>query len=233
MWMFLKKLLSLNKQSPPVINQPASLINTIAENHSIIDNSARLYSSKLYGNVSVAEGVKMYEVLLDGDIKIGRYTILNGPGTEYHARINNIEIGGFCSIAKGTLFQNYFHDQERLTTHFILHHVFNEEWGKEIVSKGPIIVGSDVWIGAQSIILSGVTIGHGAVVAANSVVNKDVPPYAIVAGSPAQIIKYRFDSNTIEKLLALKWWEWPVEKIKNNRQLFEGKFSETLLNSIS
>lgn len=75
------------------------------------------------------------------------------------------------------------------------------------VGKGPVVIGADVWIGRGATILSGVTIGHGAVVAAKAVVTKTVPPYAIVAGNPARIIKYRFDPTTVEALLATRWWE--------------------------
>ena len=83
------------------------------------------------------------------------------------------------------------------------------------ISKGPIIVGNDVWIGFRSIILSGVTIGDGAVIYAGSVVTKDIPPYAIVAGVPAKIIRYRFDAKTIERLARVAWWDWPDEVIKS------------------
>ncbi|PWB24611.1 hypothetical protein DCO46_11265 [Flavobacterium sp. HTF] len=98
-------------------------------------------------------------------------------------------------------------------------HIFNGEH-PDIVSKGPIKVGNDVWIGAHSVILSGVTIGDGAIIASNSVINKDVPPYAIVGGSPARIIKYRFDKPTIDNLLKIKWWDWDLKKIKANKELF-------------
>lgn len=82
--------------------------------------------------------------------------------------------------------------------------------------KGDIIIENDVWIGAISTIMSGVRIGNGAIVAAGSVVTKDVPPYAIVAGNPGKIVKYRFDDEQIEKLLSIAWWEWDEQKIKDN-----------------
>jgi acetyltransferase-like isoleucine patch superfamily enzyme len=80
-------------------------------------------------------------------------------------------------------------------------------------SKGNVVIGNDVWIGTGATILSGVTIGDGAVVAARSVVVKDVPPYTIVGGSPAKPLKKRFDDNQIKKLLKLQWWNWPDEKV--------------------
>jgi len=80
-------------------------------------------------------------------------------------------------------------------------------------SRGDVVIGHDVWLGSGAIILSGVTVGHGAVVAAHAVVAKDVPPYAIVGGNPAKVIRYRFDEATIEALLEAKWWDLPREKI--------------------
>lgn len=82
--------------------------------------------------------------------------------------------------------------------------------------KGNIIIQNDVWIGAKSTIMSGVKISNGSVVGAGSVVTKDVPPYAIVAGNPAKVVKYRFTEEQIEKLLSIAWWNWDEQKIKDN-----------------
>lgn len=82
------------------------------------------------------------------------------------------------------------------------------------VTKGDVIIGNDVWLCANSIILSGVTIGDGAVVANSALVTKDVPPYAVVAGNPARVIKWRFDSHVRDCLLASKWWDWPEAEIQ-------------------
>ncbi len=86
-------------------------------------------------------------------------------------------------------------------------------------SKGNITIGNDVWIGYGAIILSGVCIGHGAVIGAGSVVTKDVGNYEIVAGNPARLIRKRFDDETITQLLALKWWDWPLEKIRTKKAM--------------
>jgi virginiamycin A acetyltransferase len=85
--------------------------------------------------------------------------------------------------------------------------------------KGDIVIENDVWIGAKSSIMSGVKIGNGAVIGACSVVTKNVPPYAIVAGNPATIIKYRFTEEKIDKLLSICWWDWDEQKIKDNAML--------------
>jgi len=86
-------------------------------------------------------------------------------------------------------------------------------------SKGPIIIGSDVWVGYKALILSGVRIGDGAVIGARSVVSKDIPPYAIAVGSPIVIKKYRFSEEVIKELLRIQWWNWPDEKIVKNIKL--------------
>ena len=82
--------------------------------------------------------------------------------------------------------------------------------------KGDIKVGNDVWIGATSTIMSGITIGDGAIIGAGSMVTKNVPPFAIVAGNPSKIVKYRFTEEQIEKLLQISWWDWEEDKIRDN-----------------
>ena len=89
-----------------------------------------------------------------------------------------------------------------------------------------------MWIGCNATILRGVTVGCGAVIGANALVNKDVPPYAIVGGVPARIIKYRFEKDIIEKLMTLEWWNWNVEKIRNNRHIFTNKVTLDNLKNI-
>lgn len=80
-------------------------------------------------------------------------------------------------------------------------------------SRGDVVIGSDVWIGGEALILSGVTIGHGAVVGARAVIARDVPPYGVVAGNPATLLKHRFPPETVARLLALAWWDWPPERV--------------------
>ena len=84
------------------------------------------------------------------------------------------------------------------------------------------MLGNDVWIGMEAVILPGVTIGDGAIAAAKSVVTHDVPPYAIVAGNPAKVVKRRFDQRTIDRLLKVAWWDWPVDKITRNLNAIRG-----------
>jgi virginiamycin A acetyltransferase len=99
--------------------------------------------------------------------------------------------------------------------------IFGNGWenameGKSYPQKGDIIIGNDVWIGYKATIMAGVTIGDGAIIATNATVIKDVAPYSIVGGNPAHEIKKRFSEDTISKLLDLKWWDWPIDKITKN-----------------
>lgn len=199
-----------------------------------VDPNANVVNSKLTGHITVGEGslIENACVTAMGQIRIGKYSSINGPNTDLYSLHHPIRIGNFCSIARNVSMQEYDHILNRCTSYFILNHVFGEDWKKETVSRGPIDIGSDVWIGTQTVILSGSKIGHGAVVGAHSVVHGEIPPYAIAAGSPAKVIKYRFERNIIDKLLEMKWWDWPIEKIKINRQLFDGELTLDKLNQI-
>ena len=101
--------------------------------------------------------------------------------------------------------------------------IFFDEWGLDKMqvatawdNKGDIVIGNDVWIGYEAVILAGVMIGDGAVIGARAVVTKDVPPYTVVGGVPAKEIKKRFSQQTIEELLRLKWWDWDEDRIARN-----------------
>ena len=98
--------------------------------------------------------------------------------------------------------------------------VFGEPWASSYqvkwLNKGDTVVGNDVWIGHEALIMPAVSLGDGAIIASRCVVTKDVPPYTIVGGNPAKIIRKRFNENMIDKLLTLKWWDWPIEKINRN-----------------
>lgn len=134
-------------------------------------------------------------------------------------------IGSFCSIAQGIIVQlGGNHRVDWISTYpfpFFGATTWKQAQGIPdfAVSKGDVVVGNDVWIGYGARILSGVTIGDGAVVACGAMVTKDVPPYAIVAGNPAQVKKYRFTEEQISDLLTIKWWNWSDEKINDNVKL--------------
>ena len=163
---------------------------------------------------------------LSGNIETGKYSSLWGPNLDILTKNQKVSIGSFCSIARNVSIQTYNHNYKKPTTYLIGQNIFNEKWGNEFPSKGDIIIMNDVWIGSHSVIINGVTIHNGSVVAANSVVTKDVPPYAIVAGSPAKVIGYRLDEQKIKYLENLSWWDWPLEKIKENKSFFEVEFEQ-------
>lgn len=190
---------------------------------------------KIYPRTGDKQTIYLKNVINNPNITVGDYTMYNDFVNDptqfeknnvlYHYPINHdkLIIGKFCSIACGTkfLFNSANHNLNSLSTYpFPL---FFEEWDlkKENVTeswnnKGDIIIGNDVWIGYEAVIMSGVNIGDGAVIGTRAVVTKDVPPYTIVGGVSAKIIRKRFSEEVISKLLEIKWWDWNKEKIKNN-----------------
>lgn len=156
--------------------------------------------------------------------KIGRYTYGHNSilfhGDNHYATAN-FTVGNFCSIAGGCqIFLAAYHRSDWFTTYPFGHinrDMFNSTDGKNAVcSRGDVTIGNDVWIGLNVTIMGGVTIGDGSIIAANSHVVKDVPAYSVVGGNPAQIIKKRFDDETIEILTKLRWWDWPEQKINRS-----------------
>jgi acetyltransferase-like isoleucine patch superfamily enzyme len=145
-----------------------------------------------------------------GDYSYGEPTVLE-PSTA------KLRVGRFTSIGQSVVVVLGNHRTDTVTTYPFKS--LRRFWHTaatapdDHTSKGDVEIGSDVWIGQGVTILSGVRVGDGAVLAAQSVVTKDVPPYAIVAGNPARVVRYRFDEATVEKLLAIRWWDWPVNKI--------------------
>jgi virginiamycin A acetyltransferase len=177
--------------------------------------------------------VYLKNVITDPNIQVGDFTIYNDfyhnpalfqkNNVLYHYPMNNdkLIIGKYCSIACGAkfMFTSGNHNQKSLSGYPFP--IFYEEWGlnrKDIKqaweNKGDIVIGNDVWIGFEAIIMQGVTIGDGAVIATKALVTKDVPPYAIVGGAPARILKYRYATEQIARLQKLQWWNWPPEKVQ-------------------
>lgn len=145
-----------------------------------------------------------------GNYTYGELTVLNFGENE------KLKIGSFCSIASGVVFSlNADHFTNHISTFPFKVKVLNEQI-KEAASKGDIIVDDDVWIGQNAIILSGVHIGQGSVIAAGAVVSKDVPAYAIVGGVPAKVIKYRFEPEMIDELLKLDYSKLTKEMIEEH-----------------
>lgn len=155
--------------------------------------------------------------------EIGKYTY-EMPDIKWKSDNAKFKCGKFCSIAMNVkVYLGGNHRVDYVTTYPFGHvnqHIFNLHDGNHHPStKGDVIIGNDVWVGDNTTIMSGVTIGDGAVVANNSHVVKSIEPYAIYGGNPAKFIKYRFSKEQIEKLLEIKWWDWDDEKINKSTSL--------------
>ena len=204
--------------------------------------------TKIYPRTGDQQTVYLNAVIKDPQIEVGDYTIYNDfiadpllfekNNVLYHYPIHRekLIIGKFCSIACGTkfLFNCANHTLNSLSTYTFP--LFYEEWELEKSNittawdnKGNIVIGNDVWIGYEAVIMAGVHIGDGAIIAARAVVTKDVPPYTIVGGTPAKEIRKRFDAEVIEQLLIQKWWDWSTDKIHQCLPyIAEGKLDELL-----
>nr|WP_164116032.1 CatB-related O-acetyltransferase [Sphingorhabdus sp. Alg239-R122] len=131
--------------------------------------------------------------------------------------VTGLNIGKYCSFAAEVqVMLGGEHRHDWVTTYpFNVVDERHSAFTGHPASKGDVVIGDDVWIGREAIIMSGVTVGTGAVIAARALVVKDVPPYAIIGGNPAKLIKYRFDEKTIAKLLEIAWWDWPEDRVSN------------------
>jgi acetyltransferase-like isoleucine patch superfamily enzyme len=151
----------------------------------------------------------------DPRIKIGRFTY-GKPNITLWSENDSVEIGSFCSFGVNVeIISGGEHRTDWITT-YPLKIAFNMLGPNDDLipfNKGPINIGHDVWVGQGARILSGVRIGNGAVIAAGSLITKDVADYEVVGGNPAKHIKFRFNEIDIQKLLSLKWWGWNIEKI--------------------
>lgn len=130
-----------------------------------------------------------------------------------------LRVGAFCSISDSVVVMLGGNHRTDWITTFPFGHVFEEALGPDRpkghpATNGDVVIGNDVWIGRNTTILSGVTVGDGAVIAANSTVAKDIGPYEIWGGNPARLIRRRFDDQTIAALLALRWWDWDLDRIR-------------------
>jgi acetyltransferase-like isoleucine patch superfamily enzyme len=154
-------------------------------------------------------------------IVVGDYTYTADakPNLISYSPMDVIVIGKFCSLANEvTIFGGGEHRFDWVSSYPIRIAFGIERAGKDghPTSKGPTVIGNDVYLGYRAIVLSGVRIGDGAVVAAGSVVTQNVPAYAIVGGNPARVIKMRMSDECVQYMLAIKWWDWPLEKIKKS-----------------
>ena len=202
--------------------------------------------STLYPLAGYPRAVFLKNFITRPNIEVGDYTYYDDPkGAERFEERNVLHhfdfygdkliIGRFCALAAGTTFfmNGANHAMGGFSTYPF--NLFGGGWKEGFdpktwtdASRGDTMVGHDVWIGNGALIMPGVTIGHGAIVAARSVVASDVPPYAIVAGNPAKLVRMRFDEATVETLLAIAWWDWPAERIAKGLNAIRGSDLDAL-----
>ena len=186
----------------------------------------------IFPNPTIPSVCFIKNVVKNPNIIVGDYTYYDDKedATDFESHVTHhydfigdkLIIGKFCAIAKGVEFimNGANHRLDSVTTYpfFIMGHGWETSAPKneELPLKGDTVIGNDVWIGQNVTILPGVHVGDGAIIGANSVVSKDVPPYAVVGGNPIKLIRKRFDDETIIFLQELKWWDWAPEKIFAN-----------------
>lgn len=182
-----------------------------------IDNKSSIsHKAKVYGRVQVSNST------------MGDYSYIGRNSRLIHADVGKFcSISGQCAIGMGT------HTLDKLSTSPIFTEVHNgtsHSWVKTstIIPFKRTIICNDVWIGQRAMIMGGVTIGNGAVIGAGAIVTKDVPPYAIVAGVPAKVIRYRFPEETIELLNSIRWWEKDESELIENIQMFQKPFNDDI-----
>ncbi len=186
----------------------------------------------LYPIEGVTRTVYLKNIITNPQIIVGDYTYYDDPEDVDNFQKNvlylfefmgdKLIIGKFCQIATGVRFimNGANHAMDGFSTYPFK--VFGGEWRQaalDVKSKGDTVIGNDVWLGNGATIMQGVKIGDGAIIGTNSLVTKDVEPYTIVGGNPAKVIRTRFDEETIQLLLALKWWDWDVQKITDNLEV--------------
>ena len=183
----------------------------------------------LYPIPGVTRTIFLKNIIKSPQIEVGDYTYYDDPTDIYNFERNvlylfefmkdKLIIGKFCQLATGVRFimNGSNHAMDGVSTYPFK--VFGGAWSNawmNVISKGDTVIGNDVWIGNSATLMQGVKIGDGAIIGTNSLVTKDVEPYTIVGGNPAKVIRKRFDDETIQFLLKLKWWNWSVEKITEN-----------------
>ena len=219
----------------------------ISEN-AVIDKYSKIENTNVYAfaniknsaarNCSIGDFSLVRNCEFDDFVEIGRRNTVvsakigNGTYTGEFCIIKHCRIGKFCSISWNVSIGGANHIIDRISS-APLHRVFGGAEEKyRSFEEEHIEIGNDVWIAAGAHILRGVKIGDGAVIAANSVVTKDVPPYAIVAGVPAKILKYRFTQPQINELMKIKWWDFPKEKLQEVKELFETKLTDEIIEKL-
>lgn len=207
-------------------------------------------------NLKLYDGAKIIDCEIDDEVVIGQDSFVSHSKLGYHVQINrrNIiegvsvgrfsytgantvlktaEIGNFCSLSWNISATGNRHDYRKLTAHPVAQlSSFGIAEEDEPHENRKIVIGNDVWIGANACIMPGVKIGDGSVIGAGAIVTKDVPPFAVVAGNPARILKYRFSDAQITDLMDIKWWDWSEEKLRENIELFKIQIDNEIIRKL-
>lgn len=200
---------------------------------STIAQSAHLYKdvkivkSQIGEYCTIGDNSNILKSNLDAYVSINRNCVLDnaemgvGSYINQNTTLKHVITGRFCCISWNvTLYGGSSHNFEAPSMYTSYHwkHIFGIS-KQSCVEKGKTKIGNDVWIGNGAIVINGITVGDGAIIGAGAVVTKDIPPYSVVVGVPARVIKMRFDAHTIERLLKISWWNWPMNIIGANESL--------------
>lgn len=202
------------------------IVNSFIGEKSVIGDFSRITNSNLRGFNRIDRNSLAYYS------SIQEFSYLGSNSVIMHS-----DIGKFCSLSWGITIGPANHDYDYISSHDFL---YNDFYKIKPEDEAPVyerfikktIIGNDVWIGTNSTVLNGLSIGDGAVIGANTILTKDVPPYAIVVGNPGKIVGYRFSEDIIQQLLDLKWWQLPKEIISDNFQLFKSKNIKELIQKL-
>lgn len=230
------------------IDPSSQVVNSELNDEIVVWKNARVLSSALLGNNSIGDFSTIRQckfgrfVSVQRNCDIMRCEVDDYSIIEKNAVIHDAKIGKFCEISWHCSIGGDNHNYKLPTIH---HWYWNKSFGFEEdastiggrnfmnkIQSEDCVIGNDVWIGSGVTVNRKVHVGNGAILASGTVVTKNVPDYAIVGGVPGKVIKYRFDETTIKRLLAIEWWSWPYDVLKENRHLFEIEVCEETLNKM-
>jgi acetyltransferase-like isoleucine patch superfamily enzyme len=203
----------------------------------VIDKSTTIEKGVIIGNNTFITKANIKSPSkIDDNNMLSNVTINSYSYISKQCKLNNLTIGKFNSIGPEVISGLGMHPSNLLSTSPVFYSILNQCGisfsENSLYDEFPnTTIGNDVWIGARAYLKDGISIGDGAIIAAGAIVTKDVPPYAIVGGVPAKILKYRFSAPTIKSLLSMEWWNWSTSKINKNIHIFQHQNPENLISN--